>query len=258
MKLKAFFALLLLPVLVLSFAACNGDPASPSTDGDEPVKGPLAGGSDEKLISRFVSEYEKALNAADFSVSSSVTLLRDGDPMSERISSGARKNGDWYAQISEQVWSSGESALRKYTYQQGVYYTILPEGTTEETMDAASASARWDELKMDFARVPVSEFASSTLTRNHDGSFTLNVTLTDAARDSYGQGALSEFAEIPGVAAFSGSILEIDFTIDGALSTVSFVNNVTVTEGETSEFYAKSVYVQYHATDPAKIVIPTL
>ena len=258
MKLKALFALLLLPVLALSFAACNGNPASPTDGVEPPVKGPLAGESDEKLIARFTSEYEKALKAENFSVSSSVSLLRDGDPMSERISSGARKNGDWFAQISDQVWGEGEPVLRKYTYQQGVYYTILPEGTTEEVMDAASADARWDELKMDFARVPVSEFASASLIRALDGSFTLHVTLTDAARDAYGQAVLPEFAEIPGEASYTGYILELIFTINGELSTVYFVHDVTVTEGVEREIYSKFVYVQYHTTDPAKIVIPTL
>lgn len=258
MKLKSLFALLLLPVLALSFAACNGNPASPTDGVEPPVRGPLAGESDEKLIARFTSEYEKALKAEHFSVSSSVVLSRDGDPMSERISSGARKNGDWFAQISDQVWGEGEPVLRKYTYQQGVYYTILPEGTTEEAVDAATASARWDELKMDFARIPVSEFASATLIRNYDGSFVLDVTLTDSARDAYGQSAVAELAGIPGTAAFSCYILEIAFTMDGALSTVSLRTDVTVTEGETDALYTKTVYVQYHTTDPARIVIPTL
>lgn len=259
MNLKKLFALMLSFLLMLSFAACNGNGGDTDTDssvstGDTMVLGPLSGESDETLISRFTAEYEKALTAAAYVTEYNLNTRLDGENQLNVLGL-FMVNGDDFSVSFETFPAESEQISASCVYLDGTLYTDLNGVTAQTAADAAQAKAQLASLGMTYNEIATSEFASKTLSRNMDGSFTVNVTLSDTALQQISAAALAEVTGISDQVVFQGVTLEITFSMEGALAHSRLISHVDVTVDGNVQDYRSEIYLKYTTFDASKIVI---
>ncbi len=261
MKLKKILSLTLVLLLALSLAACNGgfqaggsDSSDPS--GEEMVIGPLSGESDEALITRFVAEYAKALSSAAYVVQYGLSVRLDGDPQVEASGLFAVNGEEFSANLETSSIAMGhEKTKASCVYVDGVLYSNLNGAVTQTETDAVLAKAQLEQLGLTFDQIATSSFASKTLTRNMDGTYTVNVTLSEDALSQISAAALADAALLSETVEFGGVTLALDFSMNGDLLRNRLETTVNLTVEETVLPYCTEVYLQYTTFDPSKIVI---
>ncbi len=278
MNWKRFFSLLLVSLFLLTFAACGKEKSPVVEDsgsaehenkeddkgffegivegifGDDKVKLPsLFGKGDDELISQFLGEYEKALNAPAYFKEYNYSVLFNSNSISNSIGyfmvNGKDFSVDWVD------YAKAENSAT-FIYKDGILYTTKAGGTSQKTAEKEAVRGELEALGTVYREIPRSEFASQTLTRNEDGSFLLDVTLTEAAVQQISADVMKASSEIPGTRTFQSATMTLAFAKNGSLLRSRLIANVDITsEDGTVQVYSAEEYLKYTSFDASKIVI---
>ncbi len=270
MNWKKFFSPALILLTLLFLAACgNGEaPVGGSTEkteqgffagifdgifGGEDDTPSLSGKSDGELIARFLAEYDEALSAPAYFKEYNHNVLYAGETLANSIGyfmvNGKDFSVDWMDYVKDE---NSATVL----YKDGILYATKQGEESQKTVESEGA---WDELEAlgtVYEEISPAEFASQTLTRNEDGSFLLNITLTDTALQRISADVLAASAEISGTRTFQDADLSLAFSKDGDLVRSRLIATVDVAaEDGTAQVYSMEKYLKYTSFDASKIVI---
>lgn len=269
MNWKKIFSLFLLSVLLLTATACGGD-KSPSNGSSENEKDKsngffegiidgifgdksLSWKSDDELITLFLAKYEEALNAPAYFKEYNFSTTFDSNTIANSIGyfmvNGKDFSVDWVDYVEDE--NSATSV-----YKDGMLYVTKDGEESQKTVEKEAVRGELEALGIVYQEIPRSDFASQTLTRNEDGSFLLNVTLTSAALQEISSEVLKASAEIPGTRTFQGASLTIAFSKDGSILRSRLIVDVNITaEDGKIQVYSVEKYLKYTSFDASKIVI---
>ncbi len=247
MNVKRLLLLILSLLMLFSCVAC-------AENTEKPVKGPLSKKSDEELISYFVSEYEKALSAPAYFKEYNFNSRCDDQQLANCIGyfmvNGADFLVDW-TDFSSEV----EYPYSQCIYKDGTLYTEVNGEESFEAMSQDSAQKKLESLGMTYRQIPITDFASQTLTRQMDGSFMLNVTLTDEALQRISKVALGECSDFSGKKTFKNATLTLAFSKGGDLLRSRLITDVEIVAEETVYNYSAEAYLKYTSFDGSKISV---
>lgn len=274
MNWKRILSSVLCALILLTATACGGNksPSGGSSEGkkdknngffagiiddilgNKPDDAPsLSGKSDNELITLFLAKYEEALNAPAYFKEYNFSTTFDSNTVANSIGyfmvNGKDFSVDWVDYVEDK-----NSALS--VYKDGVLYVTKDGEESQKTVEKEAVRGELESLGTVYREIPRSDFASQTLTRNEDGSFLLNVTLSNAALQEISSDVLKASAEISGTRTFQGASLTLVFTKDGSLLRSRLIADVNVTaEDGTIQIYSVEKYLKYTSFDASKIVI---
>lgn len=273
MTWKKIVSFILVSLILLTSTACGGEKqpdgensaGGSSTDsgfftgsddgsGGETDSTPsLPNKSDAELISQFLAEYEKALQAPAYFKEYNFNVSFDSNTLANSIGyfmvNGKDFSVDWVDYIKDE-----KSAI--IVYKDGTLYVIKDGEESKKTMETESVRGEIESLGTVYREISRSDFASQSLTRNEDGSFLLSITLTGTALQKISASALEASSEISGNCTFHGASMTLAFAKNGSLLRSRLIADVNVTaEDGTVRTCTVEEYLKYTSFDASKIVI---
>lgn len=273
MTWKKTLSCILVSLVLLTSTACGGEkqPFGETTGGAQNTdngsftqsddvtgngtdnKSPLSNKSDAELISQFLMEYDKALSAPAYFKEYNFNVSFDSDTLANSIGyfmvNGKDFSVDWIDYINEE-----KSAIS--IYKDGILYVTKDGEESQKAVETEAVQGELKSLGTVYREIPRSDFASQTLTRNEDGSFLLNITLTGTALQKISASALKASSGIPGTRVFHSAVMTLAFAKDGSLVRSRLIASVNVTaEDGTVRVYTAEEYLKYTSFDASKIVI---
>ncbi len=250
--LLVLVAVLLTVGMTVGMTACNPTPEAPK---EPQIPGPLQAESDDALLARFLGEYEKALSAPAYFKEYRQSTRLDGELVNNAIGYFMVNGDDFLVQWEESPQGIGAVQTVILTYLDGTLYTQRDGAVEQVETDLTSALSQLESVGLVYRQAALSDISDKTLTRNPDGTFAVNLTLTEAALQQISQKALSASAVAGLDPKLNGVAVTLTFSMEGTLLKSVFTTDVSVTSDGQTRTCTTEGYLKYTSFDASTITV---